>query len=514
MEAESKISPASKGDDSRIENVADEKAAIQESSSSELEVGDVDVDVDSYSKEETTRIMRRIDYRLIPILAYLYLLSFIDRGNIGNAKIAGMNDDLNLQGMQYNIALIVFFIPYTLFEVPSNIVLKLLRPSIWITIMLFCWGTVMTLMGIVPNYRGLLIARFFLGFAESGFFPAATYLLTIWYKRYEVQRRMAIFYAAASLSGAFSGLLAYGIAKMDGVGGLAGWRWIFILEGLLPVVTAFVSWYLLPDSPDRARFLTPLERKFVIKRLSQDMGSTTDKISLKYVMAAFKEWKIWASVVMFWANTVGVYGFTATVPTVIADLGYSAANAQLLTIPIYVVAMLLTLTFAFLSDRYEQRTPFIIAGYCIAVVGFIAQLAIPHPRYPGLTYAMLFLVAAGLYSPFTSIVCMVANNVAPSSKRAVGMGILISVGNMGGIPGSLSYFAAEAPSYPTGFGLALAMCCAGIAMAVVLRISYRRLNEQRDKLLAEEGEEALRARYTEEELLEMGDQSPFFRYTI
>lgn len=124
--------------------------------------------------------------------------------------------------MQYNTALTLFFVPYGFFEVPSNIVLKLLRPSIWISILMFCWGTVMTLMGTITNYRGLLIARFFLGVAESGFFPAATYLLTIWYLRYEVQRRMAVFYAAASLSGAFSGLLAYGIQHMDGVSGLVG----------------------------------------------------------------------------------------------------------------------------------------------------------------------------------------------------------------------------------------------------------------------------------------------------
>jgi MFS family permease len=124
--------------------------------------------------------------------------------------------------MQYNTALTLFFVPYGFFEVPSNIVLKLLRPSIWISILMFSWGTVMTLMGTITDYRGLLIARFFLGVAESGFFPAATYLLTIWYLRYEVQRRMAVFYAAASLSGAFSGLLAYGIQHMDGVSGLAG----------------------------------------------------------------------------------------------------------------------------------------------------------------------------------------------------------------------------------------------------------------------------------------------------
>ena len=144
---------------------------------------------------------------------------------VGNAKIAGMSTDLNLYGMRYNAALTIFFVSYILFEVPSNIMLKLMRPSYWLTILLFSWGLVTTLMGIVHNYAGLLVCRFFLGVAEAGFFPAATYLLTLWYRRYEVQTRMAVFYAAASLSGAFSGLLAFGLQHMKGIAGLNGWQW-------------------------------------------------------------------------------------------------------------------------------------------------------------------------------------------------------------------------------------------------------------------------------------------------
>ncbi|KAL1954411.1 hypothetical protein VTO42DRAFT_1181 [Malbranchea cinnamomea] len=476
--------------------------------------------VESYTPEETSRILRKIDYRLVPMLSVLYLLSFIDRGNIANAKIAGMEDDLQLTGPQYNLALTLFFIPYGLFEVPSNIVLKLLRPSAWIAIMMFAWGTVMTLMGIVSNYKGLLAARWFLGVTESGFFPAATFLLTLWYKRYELQRRLAVFYCSCSLAGAFSGLLAFAIEKMDGIGGLAGWRWIFILEGLVPVALSVPVWFFLPDSPERASFLTPAERQFVVDRLAFETGSgqgkvtNNDKITVKHVVSAFKDWKVWAAIVMFWANTIGVYGFTATVPTVIADLGYSSANAQLLTVPVYVGATIVTMAFAIFSDKHQQRTPFIMAGYCISTAGFIAQLAIPKPRLPGLTYGFLFVVAAGLYSPFTSIVSLIGNNLAPSSKRAVGMALLISVGNWGGIAGSNIYLARQAPKYPVGFGVSLAISVIAVIVAYILRISYRRINVERDRLLAEEGEATIRAKYTEQELLDMGDLSPFFRYTM
>lgn len=127
-----------------------------------------------YNDKEGKRILRKVDFRLLPLLTFLYILSFLDRSNIANANVAGMSDDLGLSGAQYNICLTVFFFPYALLEVPSNILLKLMKPSTWITIMMVSWGIVMTLQGIVQGYHGLIATRVMLGVCESGFFPAAT----------------------------------------------------------------------------------------------------------------------------------------------------------------------------------------------------------------------------------------------------------------------------------------------------------------------------------------------------
>ena len=449
-----------------------------------------------------------------------FRLAFIDRSNLGNAKIAGMYEDLKLYGMRYNVVLTVFFVPYALFEVPSNIMLQLIRPSIWLSILVFSWGLVMTLMGLTTSYHGLIAARIFLGVTEAGFFPAATFLLTLWYKRYELQSRMSIFYAAASLSGAFSGLLAFAIEKMDGVAGLAGWQWIFILEGLIPVAVSAFLYFLLPDRPQTASFLTPEERNFVVKRIAFHSGSgegrTTneDKLRKESVLAGFSDWRVWLAIVPFWGCSIGTYGFTATVPTVVKDLGYSSAYAQLMTIPIYVTALAATLIVAVAADRLQQRTPFLMGGFAIAAAGFIGELATPHDQLPGVAYFFLFLVAIGLYCPFTCVVTLVANNLAPSSKRAVGMAVLISVGNLGGVCGSNIYFAAEAPNYPTGFGVGLGTSILSIVAAYILRIAYRQENRRRDEVVAQEGTEAIKEKYTEQELLDMGDKSPFFRYTL
>ncbi|KAL2784653.1 major facilitator superfamily domain-containing protein [Aspergillus keveii] len=445
----------------------------------------------SFDEVEEKRIIRKIDWHIVPVLGVLYLMSFIDRSNIGNAKIAGMDEDLDLDGMRYNTAVTVFFVTYSLFEVPSNIMLKLWRPSVWIAVICFSWGLVMTLMGLVNSYEGLVIARIFLGVAEAGFFPAAAYLLTLWYKRFEVQTRMAIFYAAASLAGAFSGLLAFAIENMDGVGGLAAWKWIFILEGLVPVVISFTLYWLLADSPENARFLTEDERRFAASRLYTETGyteqSNSDRIQMKYIKAAFADWKTWVAVVCFWSCSIGIYGFTATAPTAIKQLGYTSANAQLMTIPIYTFVVITTIGVATWSDR---------------------------PDLPGVTYFFLFLIAGGLFCPFTSIVTLIGNNLAPSSKRAVGLAILASVGNMGGICGSNIYLARQAPQYPVGYGTCLGACVAGIVAAIVLRIAYASENKRKAALLRDEGEEAVRARYSEQELVDLGDKSPFFEYTL
>lgn len=205
----------------------------------------------------------------------------MDRSNIGNARVAGMNTDLKLTGPQYNLCLTVFFFPYSLLEVPSNIILKLMRPSRWMTILVISWGTVVTCQGLVKTYEHLLVTRILLGVTEAGFFPAATYLLTTWYCRWQLQTRMAIFYTAAALAGGFSGLLAFGISHMEGIAGLGGWRWIFILEGILTVLVGFTIPWALPDSPETCSFLTPAEKEFVTIRLQRDLGLQGDAVENK-----------------------------------------------------------------------------------------------------------------------------------------------------------------------------------------------------------------------------------------
>ncbi|KAH6974271.1 major facilitator superfamily domain-containing protein [Ilyonectria sp. MPI-CAGE-AT-0026] len=457
-------------------------------------------DVPHNDDEETKRIMRKVDWYLIPPLMALYIISFMDRSNIGNAKVAGMNADLELTGTQYNMALTVFFIPYALFEVPSNVVLNMMPPSRWLMILVIAWGTVMTMQGIVKNYNQLIVTRTLLGFTEAGFFPAASYLLTTWYPRWEIQTRLAIFFTGASLAGAFSGLLAFAIQHMDGIAGLGGWRWIFILEGILTVLMGCTIPFLLPDSPQAAKFLTVTETDTVISRLQHDAGPASAKIGIDdsfkwaFLKEALLDWKIYLACIIFWGNS----------------LGYTAAQAQLHTVPIYFVGTCSTMFIAYNADRLQKRWPFIIIPFGIAVVGFVSLLAVPHPRLSGLTYTFLFFIPAGLYPSVIGCISWVGNNLAPSYKHAIGMALLLTIGNLGGAVGSNIFLANQAPHYWLGYGFSLAIIVCGIFATLILRFAIKRINERRDQI----PEAETLAKYTEDELMDMGDKSPLCRYVL
>lgn len=191
---------------------------------------DDDLHVQCPSHTTQRKLVTKIDFRVIPVLSILYLLAFLDRTNIANASVFGLQKDLNLKSTEYNTALTIFFIPYILFEIPSNILLKKLKPHVWLSACMFLFGFVTIMQGLVKNYSGLLATRFFLGLAETGMFPGSFYLIGMWYKRSEAQRRYSFFFGSTSLAGAFGGLLASAIGKMDGMRGYHGWRWIFILE--------------------------------------------------------------------------------------------------------------------------------------------------------------------------------------------------------------------------------------------------------------------------------------------
>ncbi|KAL5520958.1 hypothetical protein ACEPAF_2961 [Sanghuangporus sanghuang] len=458
------------------------------------------------SPEEVKRLYRKIDLRILPILSLMYLCSFLDRGNIGNAKLAGLVEELELDGNKYNIALTMFFIPYCLFECPANLVLKKFRPSRWLPGITIAWGTVMTLMGLVKTYPQLVGTRVCLGVAEAGLFPGVVYYLTFWYPRYMQQYRIGLFFGAATIAGAFSGLLAFAIEHMDGTQGFRAWSWIFILEGIATVAVGIVAIFVLVDFPVTASFLTPEERAYVIHRKKYDNSrgfGEAEEFASRYVWAAFKDWQIWLHILVYMSIVGPLYSISLFLP-----FGYSVPITQLLTVPPYIFACIVLLVFAHFSDKVQKRSPFILLGLTLLVVGFSINVS-PAPR--GVKYFGTFLCVAGSYAPFPGVVAWLGNNLSGQYKRGVGMALQIGIGNFSGAIASNIYRTRDAPRYILGHGLVLmfigiGFVCTPLAIATYLRINSRR----RENIELAGGKVDLSV----EEMHELGDRAPDFKYTL
>lgn len=356
----------------------------------------------------------------------LYLCSFLDRTNIGNARILGMEDDIGITGGQYNTALAVFFISYSLFEVPSNILLKRFQPRFWIAFVVIGFGTCCMCIGFVQNYGGLVATRFLLGVFEAGLFPGSQFYLSSWYKRNEFGIRSAIFSSAASAAGSFGGLLAAAIAQMDGVGGYAGWRWIFLIEGksllcllshnLISCIGAaticlgVASIFLIQEWPDKAKFLNHDDRLRVYYRLKNDQQASAEHEGFRwaYIREAFTDPKTYTMMIIKMGNGCSLYAVSLTLPTIVRQLGFTATTAQLLTVPPYFVAMVFTIGMSWLADRIGQRGYCTLATSGTGVIGFILLMTLEDV---GGRYFALYLVTAAIYPCVPLTIAWTTNNV-------------------------------------------------------------------------------------------------------
>ncbi|KXN82016.1 hypothetical protein AN958_03314 [Leucoagaricus sp. SymC.cos] len=485
----------------------------------------VDHSLVDHSEQERRRVLRKMDWHLLPLTSLLYLLSFLDRANIGNARIAGMAKDAELTGLRYNVVcrfcprgiiavkltpepgskIAAVFVPYAVVEVPSNICLKLVRPSRWIPSMMVAWGVVTTLMSLCRTYEGLVAARFFLGFTEAGLFAGITFYLLLWYRGRDVARRIAIFFSAATVAGAFGGLLAYGIVHMEGVGGLHGWQWIFCLEGIATVLIATLSYFFMHDYPETARFLTEAEKQVVLTMLREDQQGQAKHFEFKFVIQAIADYKTYFQIGIYIGVLMPIYAIALFTPTIINELGYSAANAQLLSIPPYVAGCISTITVGILSDKLNSRGPFVIGGSLVSLAGYIILYV---QDKPGVSYFGAILAAVGVFPTLAVVLAWAGSAAGGDITKGVVMGMVTGIANLGGVCSSFIY--SKPPRFFVGHGTCMGFLGLAIVLSLVAMWDYNRLNKQKIELCRREGIDDSRAH----EFSEMGNKSPLFRYTL
>ena len=286
------------------------------------------------------RVLRKVDFWLVGFYSLVYIFRVIDSSNYSNAAIInlesgdGIKKQLHLSPNQWAWTLSIFSYSYLFFEPSNTLLLKKFRPSRWMFVLVLSWGICACSVAAVNNFQGMMGARFAIGMAEAGFYPAVLYHMSFWYKPSEMPWRIALFYSVGQISSALSGLLAYLIGFMNRLGGLPGWRWLFLLEGLPAIILAIPALFWLPDYPQTAKMLTPEERTFILQRLSSSAPSGAegnwDFASLK---ALFKDPTVYTFSIYWIGHGIGGFGVGYALPTVIYELGFTTTSlSQLMNI--------------------------------------------------------------------------------------------------------------------------------------------------------------------------------------
>ncbi|KAI0807683.1 MFS general substrate transporter [Fomes fomentarius] len=461
---------------------------------------------DEKSDISEAKLLRKIDFRVLPILCVLYLLAFLDRVNMSNAVLFGLTEDLNLGANGFNRALVIFFVPYILFEIPSNMLLKHFKPHIWLPICMCFLGFVTVLQGLTQNLGGLVATRFFLGLAESGAFPACYYLIAMWYTRTEAQKRFSFLYSSTSLAGGFGGLLASAIGKMDGMRGYRGWRWVFIIEGALTIAASFVLFFTVADFPEEVAWLSEEEKEFVKARLYDDVGHSKrhDPFTAREVVEVLKDWKITVAGFMYLGVVTSGYCYAYFAPTIIQGMGNSAIQSQLLSVPPWGCAFVFAMVVAVASDWARMRFAFIVSSLAIALTGFIILLVVHDNKH--LQYAALFLAASGNFTAMPIIVCWTNTNLGGHHRRAVAVAVQVSFASVGGFISAFSFLAKDAPRYIPGYSVTVVFVGISLLSSTIYYLGITRENRRRD------GAAQTRDSLSEDEKKRMGDLSPDYRY--
>ncbi|PYI12432.1 MFS general substrate transporter [Aspergillus sclerotiicarbonarius CBS 121057] len=431
-----------------------------------------DVISPSFSSEEEKSLVRKVDLTLLPTIWIMYLLSYMDRTNVGNAKISGMQTDLDLTSGQYSIALVVFFIGYVIFEVPSNLILSHSRPSLFLSGIMVAWGTLTCLMSVIKDFKHLVVLRTLIGCVEAGFAPGVLLVLSSWYKRTEQSKRFGVYISAAILSGAFGSLLAAGIIQgLEGAHGIRGWRWLFIVEGSATVGVAIICAFILPDFPATSRRLSERERYVAVARLATDdvTAMTEDSVQLSHWHAVVKSAKYWRT----WGFVVGTLSYFY--PTLVAGLfgDSSTERVNFLTVPIYAVAFVCTAITAYFSDKVPQWRGLVIAGWLAASLACSIAVCLVY-NYTA-RYVLLVLMAAGLWATNGGTLAYASSafaNMHPQ-VRGVSLALVNALGNLAQIYGSYLFPSSDSPKYIMGFSVISAMLALGVVVFIAIHIWFR-----------------------------------------
>ncbi|KAI8307985.1 hypothetical protein K4K61_003075 [Colletotrichum sp. SAR11_59] len=397
----------------------------------------VEGDISLEQRTAEVRVRRKVDWRLIPILGILYSIAGLDRVNLSNARVAGMNQDLRFDiGNRYSIALLVFFITYFLFELPTTLALRPVGPKILLNGLVFSWGIVMLGMGFANDWRVIVACRMLIGIFEAGFLPCCVYLLSS------------------------------------------------CIEGALTVGFSFIGYIFTLPFPDqllasgKRTAFTQQEIETILDRVERDRGDAEpDPLTRRKFTKLVIRWELWVYGFMFLCCSAPIYAFAYFIQIILTTLGYSTAVVFLLCAPPYLFSIIWTLLVAYVADKTRLRMPWMVLNAAITLTGLL--LTAYHSNN-GVRYFGVFLGVSGCNGNLPTIIAFQSNNVRSNSRRSVASGVQMLFAAIGGIYASCTFMQQEYPTYRTGVWCAVATQFLLILLVALMWWYFRRQNRKAD----------------------------------
>ncbi|KAM0746152.1 retrograde regulation protein 2 [Meredithblackwellia eburnea MCA 4105] len=422
---------------------------------------------------------RKCDIIVMPTLLIMYILNYLDRQNIAAAKLATLVKDLHLTAVQYQTCVSMLFVGYILMQVPSNLIVQRIdRPALYLCIAMVVWGAVSAATAAAKDYPSLVACRFILGFVEAPFFPGCLFFMSLFYTRSQYAKRLAILQCGSQMGTAFGGLFAIVILKLEGAHGIAGWRWLFIVEGVVTIGVGLIAATYLPNGPQSFRWLTPLEKEYIAWNVRSDQKAEDDKETSAWdaVRMMFSDPKLWMlNFISYCTQILGsVNNFF---PSVVATLGYSRNITYLLVAPPYVLGCLVMLTNSWHSDRTHERSFHVAIPFVFAAIACAIAISTTHigPRY----FAMMILPASYYGAQNVSFSWLSNTMAQPAAKRAASMAFVNCFGATANIWTSYTY--RGAPRYFPAFATCLVAACLGFTLTIITRFYLRQKNQEMDR---------------------------------
>ncbi|TWF50189.1 MFS transporter [Neorhizobium alkalisoli] len=416
-----------------------------------------------------SRLISKITWRLMPFLGLLYLIAYIDRQNVSFAKLQ-MVDALHMSEYAFGLGASLFFIGYFIFEVPSNLFLERFGASRWFARIMISWGLVTIALAFTQNATMFYILRFLLGLAEAGFFPGVLYLLTLWFPKDYRGRMVGLFMIFSALANAVGAPIGGSLLDLDGLLGLAGWEWVFMATGIPAVIAGIVTIFYLDDTPEKAKFLSDEEKRWLADRLAKENAGMEKQADNGF--KALVNPRVLLMALCYVGFPLAAYGLSYWLPTIVKGFGVSnTVNGFINVIPWLIVAIALWAVPA-AADRTENKTPYIVAPAFIGAACLCLSVLVGSPI---LQFAFLCIAAAGIFAG-QPVFWSLPSRFLKGAGAAAGLAAINSVGNLGGfVAQNVVPWIKDATgsNFLPMFFLAACLAAAGLLVIIVGRIMGR-----------------------------------------